>query len=65
MLSGSEKQSSVHSIWGWLTSTIGRILVSIIVPAITFIVLWQGFIFLRDSNAPKMVTVLVAIRGED
>lgn len=45
----------------WLTTGIGRILVSLFVPAITFLVLWQIFIFLRDSNAPQLVIVLVAI----
>lgn len=45
----------------WLTTTIGRILISLIVPIVTFLVLWQGFIFLRDSQAPKLVIVLVAI----
>jgi alpha-glucoside transport system permease protein len=48
-------------ILGWLTTTIGRILISIIIPIITFIVLWQGFVFLRESNAPKLVLVIVAI----
>ena len=42
-------------------STIGRILVSIAIPIVTFIGLWQGFVFLRDSEAPKAVVVLVAI----
>jgi len=45
----------------WFTTGIGRIVVSLIVPAITFLVLWRGFIFLRDSDAPKLVIVLVAI----
>jgi hypothetical protein len=45
----------------WITSTIGRILISLFVPILTFVVLWQGFIFLRDSQAPKLVIVLVAI----
>ncbi len=40
---------------------LGRILISLIVPVISFIVMWQGFIFLRDSNAPKLVTGIVAI----
>ena len=46
---------------GWLVTNLGRILISLIVPVITFVVLWQGFIFLRDSQAPKLVIVLVAI----
>ncbi len=45
----------------WLATNLGRIVVSLIIPVITFIVLWQGFIFLRDSDAPKLVIVLVAI----
>lgn len=45
----------------WLISGLGRILVSLIVPIATFIGLWQGFMFLRDSNAPQVVIVLVAI----
>ncbi len=48
-------------VFAWITSTIGRILISLFVPLLTFVVLWQGFIFLRDSNAPKLVIVLVAI----
>ncbi|HDQ13253.1 MAG TPA: sugar ABC transporter permease, partial [Sediminispirochaeta sp.] len=40
---------------------IGRLLVSIFVPAITFLVLWGGFIFLRDSGAPQVVITVVAI----
>lgn len=45
----------------WLATNLGRLLISIIIPFITFVVLWQGFIFLRDSQAPKLVIVLVAI----
>jgi len=50
-----------RSARGWLASTAGRIIVSLFVPLITFIVLWQGFVFLRDSNAPKIVIAIVAI----
>ena len=46
---------------GWLVTSLGRVLISLIVPVITFVVLWQGFIFLRDSQAPKLIIVLVAI----
>ncbi len=45
----------------WLTTNIGRVLISLFVPVVTFLVLWQGFLFLRDSNAPQAVTVIVAI----
>jgi alpha-glucoside transport system permease protein len=55
------KDSPVVRAMSWLTTGIGRILVSLFVPAVTFLVLWQVFIFLRDSNAPQIVIVLVAI----
>lgn len=45
----------------WLTTGIGRILISFFVPVVTFFVLWQVFLFLRDSEAPQIVIVLVAI----
>ena len=45
----------------WLGTGLGRILVSIFVPLVTVLVLWQGFIFLRDSQVPQAVLVLVAI----
>lgn len=51
----------VGGVIGWLATGLGRILVSIFVPLVTFIVLWQGFLFLRDSHAPQVVLVLVAI----
>ena len=44
-----------------LATSIGRIVVSIFVPVVAFIVLWAGFIFLKDSGAPKIVIVGVAI----
>ncbi|MDX9850198.1 MAG: sugar ABC transporter permease [Anaerolineaceae bacterium] len=43
------------------TSAIGRVFVSIIVPIITFLVLWQGFIFLRDTEANRFLVVIIAI----
>ncbi len=46
---------------GWFAAGIGQILASIFVPVVTFIVLWQGFIFLRNSQAPQVVLVGVAI----
>jgi len=52
---------SISSPIDWLASSLGRILISIFVPILTFIGLWQGFLFLRDSNAPQIVTALVAI----
>jgi alpha-glucoside transport system permease protein len=39
----------------------GRILFSIFVPAATFVVLYIGFRFLRDSGAPQIVITIIAI----
>ncbi len=44
-----------------LAAGVGRVLVSVLVPIIAFIVLWAGFLFLRDSGATKLVVVVVAI----
>jgi alpha-glucoside transport system permease protein len=49
------------SPWVWLGANGLRILVSIAVPVITFIIMRWGFMFLRDSEAPKLVIALVAI----
>lgn len=45
----------------WLTVGLGRLFIAIIVPALTFIILWRGFIFLRDSEAPQGLIAIVAI----
>ena len=44
-----------------LISFIGRVLLAVAIPAIAFYVLYQGFLFLRDSAAPRGVIALVAI----
>ncbi len=61
MQKSQDKNSGTMGIVGGLAATLGRILISFFVPAITFLVLWQVFIFLRDSEAPQIVIVLVAI----
>jgi alpha-glucoside transport system permease protein len=40
---------------------IGRAGLAVIIPAIAFYVLYQGFLFLRDSDAPRALIALVAI----
>jgi alpha-glucoside transport system permease protein len=50
-----------NGVLGWLVSNLGRVLVSLFVPVLTFIVLWQGFIFLRDNSASKLLVVIVAM----
>jgi len=49
------------SIGTRVLGALGRVAVSILVPLLAFGVLRQGFIFLRDADAPKWVIVLVAI----
>jgi alpha-glucoside transport system permease protein len=39
----------------------GKIAVALVALAATLAVLWGGFLFLRDGNAPRIVTALVAI----
>jgi alpha-glucoside transport system permease protein len=55
------KSFSLTTILEWFGSTFGQILTAIIVPVVTFVVMWRGFIFLRDGNAPKLVIAVVAI----
>lgn len=55
------KNRLTSGLAGGLVATLGRILISIFVPVVTFLVLWQVFLFLRDSQAPQLVIVLVAI----
>lgn len=56
-----EKLLKTSGVLDWLTAGVGRVLISLIVPVISFVVMWQGFIFLRDGDASKFVTALVAI----
>jgi len=50
-----------QSLGARLVSWIGRVLLAIGIPAIAFLVLYQGFLFLRDSDAPRGLIALVAI----
>lgn len=44
-----------------ITASAGRFLISLAVPVVAFLVMWQGFIFLRGTEAPPVITVIVAI----
>ncbi len=44
-----------------LLSWLGRLFFAVIIPLITFAILYAGFLFLRDANAPKWIVTLVAI----
>ena len=54
-------QSTFSKIMNWFATKAGRILISTFIPAITLMILWQGFIFLRDSDAPQLIITIVAI----
>jgi alpha-glucoside transport system permease protein len=56
-----QERENGSGIVEWFSATLGRIIVSLFVPLITFVVLWRVFIFLRDSNAAQSVTAIVAI----
>lgn len=45
----------------WITTNALRLLLALFVPIVTFLVMWRVFIFLRDSEAPKLIIVSVAI----
>ena len=55
--SKSDKFGIVH----WFSSTLGQLIISLFVPAITFLVLWQGFLFLSNAKVSQIVLVIVAI----
>ena len=40
---------------------LGRTAVAVFVPGVAFLVLWRGFLFLRDVEAPGLITVLLSI----
>lgn len=58
---GTAAEGGATGVLDWLVSNVGRLLISLIVPLIAFFVMWRGFIFLRDSEAPKALIVGVAV----
>ncbi len=44
-----------------LLTNLARIGIALIVPILTFVVLYAGFLFLRDGNAPKLVVAVASI----
>ncbi len=51
----------ITKILSWFGTALGQLFISVLVPAITFLVLWQGYLFLQRAAAPQIVQVLVAI----
>jgi len=56
-----DKSKKKGGVMTWLLTNLGRILISLVVPIGLFVILWQGFLFLRDSNAPQIILIVVAI----
>ena len=50
-----------QSIWIRIRSIVRRVLLAVGIPLTVFYVLYVGFIFLRDSDAPRGIIALVAI----
>jgi alpha-glucoside transport system permease protein len=55
------KEVKDESLGGRIFSFIGRVLLAISIPLLAFFVLYQGFLFLRDSNASRGIIATVAI----
>lgn len=49
------------SLFSKIIAWAGRIFVAVIIPLIAFLAIYAGFIFLRDSDAPRWLVTLVAI----
>ncbi len=49
------------NIWARFLAWLGRLFLAVIIPLIAFAVIYAGFVFLRDSQAPRWVTAAVAI----
>jgi alpha-glucoside transport system permease protein len=56
-----EKTEEESSLFIRIVSFLGRLFVAVIIPLIAFIVLYLGFLFLRDSDAPRGIVAVVAI----
>jgi alpha-glucoside transport system permease protein len=61
MLNTKNTNSEKIGVIQWFSSTLGQILISLFVPAVTFLVLWQGYLFLSAARAPQLIQVIVAI----
>jgi len=56
-----DAEDQKQSFWSRLLSFISRFVLAVSIPLIAFYVLYQGFLFLRDSEAPRTLVALVAI----
>ena len=56
-----QESNDQQNVGARLLSLAGRFLLAVSIPLIAFYVLYQGFIFLRDSDAPAGVVAFIAI----
>lgn len=61
MLSSQDTQGLTNGVLRWIKTIPGRIISSLIVLAVTFLLLRQGYVFLSSNQASKIVQMLVAI----
>lgn len=61
MESPNNKVAGDESFVAGILALIGRVLLAVSIPLISFYVLYLGFLFLRDSKAPREIIVLIAI----
>lgn len=61
MASTAQAQPQRSSLTEWLAAGPLRVIVSLVVPAITFLVLRWSFIFMRDAEANKILIAVVAL----
>jgi alpha-glucoside transport system permease protein len=60
-MQNSESRPKPEGAIAWIVANLGKVLISIFVPILTFIVLWQGYIFLRDSAQSRVLITIVAV----
>lgn len=60
-MQNSDLKPHPTGVMGWIVTNLGRVVISIFVPVVMFVVLWQGFVFLRDYSESRLVVVAVAI----
>ena len=49
------------SLGARIVAVILRLGLAILIPLIAFFILYQGFLFLREGNAPKWLITIIAI----
>ena len=60
-MQSTEAVTAPPTFLGRLVAWLGRVFLALLIPIVAFIILYLGFIFLRDSDAPKWLIALVAI----